>query len=107
MRNPTVNALEALKTKRAALDARIQRLEQRDKEKSRKSRSHALVLLGAAIEQQIVQEPSSVHLVRQMIVRYLKKPRDQEVVLSYLFPAQSSSGDSDGNQESEAALQSA
>lgn len=78
--------IESLLAKRAALDARIERLKQRSTADDRKARSRALLLLGVATEKQIHAHPGAVHMVRQMIASHLKD-REQAVVTSYLFSA--------------------
>lgn len=76
--------IEALMARRAELDAKIQRLQNRDAEAERKARSRALLLLGTALEKQMKKEPATAGAVRQIIAGCLM-PRDQETVLNYLF----------------------
>lgn len=76
--------IEVLMTRRAELDARIQRLQNRDAEAERKARSRALLLLGTALEKQMKKEPGTAGAIRQIITTCLL-PRDQEMVLNYLF----------------------
>lgn len=87
--------IEVLMTRRAELDARIQRLQSRDAEAERKARSRALLLLGTALEKQMGKEPATAGAIRQIIAGCLM-PRDQETVINYLFPtvaASSSQGE--------------
>lgn len=76
--------LASLIEKRAALEARIQRLQNLDTEAERKARSRALLLLGTALEKQMKKEPGTAGAIRQIITSCLV-PRDQETVLNYLF----------------------
>ncbi len=80
-----VTRIEALMTRRAELDARIQRLQSRDVAAERKARSRALLLLGTALEKQMGKEPATAGAIRQIVAARLAQ-RDQETVLNYLFP---------------------
>lgn len=86
MNNPkSANKIESLLAKRAALDARIERLKQRTTVADRKVRGRALLLLGVALEKQMQAQPSSAHMVRQIILAHLKD-REKAAVTNYLFP---------------------
>ena len=87
--------IESLLAKRAALDARIERLKQRSTADDRKARSRALPLLGVAMEKQIQANPGIAHRIRQMIASNLKD-REQAVVTSYLFSTRSNPSTSEG-----------
>lgn len=89
----SMNKIESLLAKRAALDARIDRLKQRNTAENRKTRSRALLLLGVALEKQLQAQPGSAHMVRQIILAHLKD-RERASVTSYLFPDASASQDS-------------
>lgn len=78
--------IESLLAKRAALDARIERIKQRSTAQDRKTRSRALLLLGVAMEKQMQAQPGSAHMVRQIIQTHLKE-REQVAVAGYLFPS--------------------
>jgi hypothetical protein len=86
MVNPkSTNKIESLLAKRAALDARIDRLKQRNTAEDRKMRSRALLLLGVALEKQLQVQPGSEHMVRDIILTHLKG-RERIAVAGYLFP---------------------
>lgn len=76
--------ISALLAKKAALEARIQRMKSRDAAVERKVRSHALRLLGIAIHKQMQKHPAFANPVRQLIVEHLLQ-RDQEAVIDFLF----------------------
>jgi histidinol-phosphate/aromatic aminotransferase/cobyric acid decarboxylase-like protein len=90
----TTNKMESLLAKRAALDARIDRLKQRVTATDRKARGRALLLLGVAFEKQIQAQPGSAHIVRRIILAHLKE-REQIAVISYLFPPMPNSAESE------------
>ncbi|QDQ73125.1 hypothetical protein FNZ56_04165 [Pseudoluteimonas lycopersici] len=75
--------IDALVQKRQMLDARIDRLKQREAASDRKARSRALLLLGVAVEKQIRQQPDSIESVRRLISQNLL-PREQAAVLAFL-----------------------
>lgn len=77
-------AIEALKAKRAALDARIEKLVARESATRRKERTRALVLIGAAIEAEIKADPTGTSAIQQVINERLTTPRDRDAALAYL-----------------------
>lgn len=78
--------LASLLAKRAALEARIQRLKERGAATERKARSRALLLLGVMLEKQLQKAPAESTVIREMIREHLL-PREQAVVNQYLQAA--------------------
>jgi len=75
--------IEQLRNRRAALDARIDKLIARQSATLRKQRTRALVLIGAAIEAEIKAAPDSLSTIRQVVSERLT-PRDRDAALAHL-----------------------
>ena len=75
--------ISALLAKRAALDARIDRLKSRDAAAERKARSRALLLLGVTLEKQLKKSPDETGAIEELISEHLQ-PREQAAVRTYL-----------------------
>jgi hypothetical protein len=76
--------IEQLRNKRAALDARIEKLIARESAAHRKQRTRALVLIGAALESEIKADLDALSTVRQVVSERLTSPRDRQAALAYL-----------------------
>lgn len=84
MPDPQAKKIEQLRDRRAALDARIQKLIAREGVTIRKRRTRALVLIGAAIESEIKTTPDSLNTIRQVIRERLTSKRDRDAALAHL-----------------------
>ena len=92
MHSTPTEKISELLAKKAALEARIKRLKNRESSAERKARNHAMLLLGVVVEKQLKQEPDSAVSVRNWIAQHLQ-PRDREALISYLFSSCSPSAE--------------
>lgn len=76
--------LEKLQTKRAEIDARIEKLVSQSNAQRRKARTRALVLIGAAMEAELKAAPDALNTIRQIVSDRLTTSRDRTDVLIYL-----------------------
>lgn len=76
--------IDTLVQRRRQLDAKIEKLLARQKAATRKQRTRALILLGAAIEAELKASPESLSTVMQVVSERLSALRDREAVLAHL-----------------------
>lgn len=82
MKATPTDRIESLKARRAAIDARIQRLESRDALAIRKLRSRALLLLGVAMEKHVKEVPTALGQVHRIVDTHLLD-RERKAVREY------------------------
>ena len=72
-------SLQALKEKRAKIDAQIASLKSREKLKQRKDDTRRKVLIGASIMKEIEEGRFSEHQLDEIIERNLIRPNDRKL----------------------------
>ena len=70
--------LEALRKRRAAIDAEVNRLQAKARAENRKHDTRRKILIGAVVMQEMEDSPDRVGAwVRNLLSERLKKPRDR------------------------------
>ena len=78
MRSSDADRLEALRKKREALDAEVNRLQAKRKAADRKADTRRKILLGAVVMQEMVSKPDKIGVwARELLAERLAKPRDR------------------------------
>ncbi len=75
---PTATKLAALRDKQAKLQARIDRLENRNKQQERKDDAHLKILIGATLLADATAHPETDSLIRTILARGKLTDRHRE-----------------------------
>lgn len=76
--------LQKLKEKEAALKARIQLIENKEKEQKRKSETRLKILIGAFMMDEVKKQNADENkTLKEKMMKYFSKERDQHLVKSY------------------------
>lgn len=81
--NP-LSKLQKLKAQHAAITARIQQLEARDREASRKQDTRRKIIVGGSILAAIATNPDLAGLVRAELTARVTKPQDRALLSDLL-----------------------
>lgn len=71
--------LENLKAKKAALEARLQKLQAADQAEARKKDARRKIVLGAFLERQILKDTAVAKMVIERLPGFLERPLDKEL----------------------------
>lgn len=74
----TTIRLESLREKQAQLQARISKLENREKQQARKDDTRLKILIGAAMLADTAHHPETGEFVRAVLARAITTERDQD-----------------------------
>ena len=79
MRPSNQERIEALRVRRAEIDAELSRLSARARADSRKQDTRRKILIGAVILQEMQDKPEFRDYVHSLLKARLSKPRDREL----------------------------